>query len=250
MVLTTDCGAEVDDQWALRASWRSARSSNSKGVVTTHAPNLAKPAAESSARAARARCWSGYGSQPGRLCSRVRASRLPTRRSRGSTRAWTFSATRRAAHSPEDRLVVLIIGAATDVASALLADPTLADRITIVAMGFDGWPGGGDPWNVKNDVKAWQVVLESRSPIVVGDAAVTKSPSSDDARESPGPLPRHAGSGASWRRFSKLADTERRDRGVGHRLAKLMADLGRGGYGLPARPDQDRDPPRPALATT
>ena len=63
--------------------------------------------------------------------------------------------------SADDRLVVVVLGAATDVASALLIDPTLADRITIVAMGFDGWPEGRDPWNVKNDVRAWRVLLES-----------------------------------------------------------------------------------------
>src|SRR5262249_46883927 len=62
----------------------------------------------------------------------------------------------------------------TDVASALLTDPTWADRIEIVAMGFEGWPKGDDPWNVKNDVKAWQVLLDSSAPIVVGDSAVTR----------------------------------------------------------------------------
>src|SRR5439155_24574076 len=70
------------------------------------------------------------------------------------------------------RLHVLVIGAATDVASALLIDPGFAERVEVVAMGFDGWPEGGDPWNVKNDVRAWQVLLQSRVPIVVGDGDV------------------------------------------------------------------------------
>src|SRR5438874_103672 len=69
---------------------------------------------------------------------------------------------------------VEVVGAATDVASALLVEPTWAERVSIVAMGFEGWPAGGDPWNVKNDVKAWQVLLDSRAPIVVGDSTVTK----------------------------------------------------------------------------
>jgi inosine-uridine nucleoside N-ribohydrolase len=43
-------------------------------------------------------------------------------------------------------------------------------------MGFDAWPEGGDPWNVKNDVRAWQVLLASRAPIVVGDTAVCRRP--------------------------------------------------------------------------
>ncbi len=74
----------------------------------------------------------------------------------------------------ENRLTVVILGAATDVASALLTDPTWAERVTIVAMGFNGYPQGGDPWNVKNDPIAWRILLDSRVPIVVGDAEVTK----------------------------------------------------------------------------
>ena len=39
-------------------------------------------------------------------------------------------------------------------------------------MAFSKWPEGDDLFNVKNDVKAWQVLLESPAPIVVADAAV------------------------------------------------------------------------------
>ena len=52
VVVTTDCGAEVDDQWAL-AHLALSPEIALKGVVTTHAPSLKRPAAESSAKAAR-----------------------------------------------------------------------------------------------------------------------------------------------------------------------------------------------------
>jgi inosine-uridine nucleoside N-ribohydrolase len=67
----------------------------------------------------------------------------------------------------------LVIGAATDTASALLVDPHLADRIEIVAMAFRQWPAGGDNFNVVNDPIAWEVLLDSKVPITVGDATVT-----------------------------------------------------------------------------
>lgn len=76
--------------------------------------------------------------------------------------------------SEDRRLTIVMIGAATDVATALLIDPSWADRVEIVAMAFDEWPKGGDPWNVKNDVRAWQVVLDSRAPLVVGDSRVCR----------------------------------------------------------------------------
>jgi len=76
-------------------------------------------------------------------------------------------------HTTSDRLGVLIIGAATDVALALLSDETLGDRIEIIAMAFDGWPTGHDSFNVRNDPMAWDIVLRSRAPITIGDADVT-----------------------------------------------------------------------------
>jgi hypothetical protein len=76
--------------------------------------------------------------------------------------------------SDERRLVVLSIGAATDVASAIVKDPSIANRIAIVAMGFRDWPDGGDEFNIKNDPLAWQVILNSRVPLVIGSATVTK----------------------------------------------------------------------------
>ena len=66
------------------------------------------------------------------------------------------------------------MGAATDVASAILKDPSLAERITVVAMAFNNWPAGGDVFNVVNDPLAWQVVLNSDVPLVVGSFAVTR----------------------------------------------------------------------------
>ncbi len=77
--------------------------------------------------------------------------------------------------SKTNRLTLLTIGAATDVASAILQDPTIADRIRIVAMAFKDWPEGGPEFNVANDVKAWQVILNSNVPIVVGCGDVCRA---------------------------------------------------------------------------
>lgn len=52
IILTTDCGTEVDDQWAIVYLFLSFPL-NVKGVVTTHAPNLAEPRAEASAACVR-----------------------------------------------------------------------------------------------------------------------------------------------------------------------------------------------------
>ena len=169
VVVSTDCGAEIDDQWAL-AHLALSPEIDLKGVVTTHAPGLdPKRAATVAAEVFRE---VGRREPPPILPG----SALPmgpagAPRDNPGVRFLIDEARK----TPEGtRLAVVMIGAATDVASALQIDPTFADRVIVVAMAFEGWADGGDPWNVKNDVTAWQVVMRSGTPLVVGDATVTR----------------------------------------------------------------------------
>jgi len=172
VVLTTDIGAEVDDQWTLAHMALSAEI-DLKGVVTTHAPNLAAPSAETAA---------GYARELiGKLPVKCRpplhvgSSKPLTDASKPLANPGVdFLIEQARGRSPDSRLTVVIMGAATDVASALLTDPTWGDRVTLLAMGFNSYPQGGDPWNVKNDPIAWRVLLNSKAPIVVGDVEITK----------------------------------------------------------------------------
>jgi len=75
--------------------------------------------------------------------------------------------------SPDSRLTILMLGPATDIASAILSDSTIVDRIEVVAMAYNKWPLGTDEFNVNNDIGAWQVLMHSRTPLVVGDSTVT-----------------------------------------------------------------------------
>jgi inosine-uridine nucleoside N-ribohydrolase len=60
----------------------------------------------------------------------------------------------------------------TDIASALLIDPKIADRIEVVALAFDNYPKGGDGWNVRNDILSWQILLNSQTPITAASGIV------------------------------------------------------------------------------
>jgi inosine-uridine nucleoside N-ribohydrolase len=174
VVLTTDCGADMDDQWAL-AHLVLSPEFDIRAVVTTHTGKhqiLAAPAAETSARIAREVLQ--------RMPLRARPTVIPgssialTSRSPlpnpGVERIISESKT----FTRDRRLTVLVIGAATDTASALMADPTVADRIEIIAMGFKGWAEGGDEFNIINDPLAWRVILDSGVPVTVGDGETTK----------------------------------------------------------------------------
>jgi purine nucleosidase len=173
VVLTTDCGADLDDQGAL-AQLALTPELELRGVVTTHAPTprLPAPAAESSARCVR----EVLGHLPLRHQPAVLAgSSVPLESKSAPLRnaGVDFILRESRPYSRGRRLALLVIGAGTDVASALLTDPTLVDRVEIISMGFTSWPKGGEEWNVKNDVRAWQVILDSGAEVVVGDGVTT-----------------------------------------------------------------------------
>src|SRR5262245_27910074 len=140
VVLSTDCGTEMDDQWAL-ALLALSPTFHLRAVVGAHAANLAAPAAETAARHAREVLERIGVEKPPPV---IAGSSLPVldaatpRESEGSDLLLRAAK----AFSPEQRLPVLVIGSATDVASALLMDPTLAERLDVVAMAFETWPEG------------------------------------------------------------------------------------------------------------
>jgi len=67
-----------------------------------------------------------------------------------------------------------MIGAATDVASAILMDPTIVQRIRVVQMGFTD-ENGGEEFNIANDVHAVQAILHSNVPLVIGPGSICRA---------------------------------------------------------------------------
>ncbi len=173
VVVSTDCGVEVDDQWALLHLALSPKI-DLRGVLSTHAPKFPAPSSEATANLARKTLsFAPSGRRPKVLPGE--AYPLAELKSKSLSQAARFLIEESRGCDPENRLTVVMIGPATDVALALEHDPGFANRARIVAMAFDSWPRGKDPWNVKNDPKAWRIVLESKIPLVVADASVSKS---------------------------------------------------------------------------
>lgn len=71
-------------------------------------------------------------------------------------------------YSPERPLYVVSIGAITNIASALLADRSIADRIVVIWLGCNAphWPDN-EEFNCKQDVAAARVVFASGAPLVL-----------------------------------------------------------------------------------
>ncbi|TYB90150.1 nucleoside hydrolase [Oceaniovalibus sp. ACAM 378] len=82
--------------------------------------------------------------------------------------AVTDMVARAKASTPEDPLYIVAIGAITNVASALLTAPEIIDRTVVVWLGGHAleWPHVRE-FNLKQDVGAAQVVLDSGVPMVL-----------------------------------------------------------------------------------
>lgn len=72
----------------------------------------------------------------------------------------------REAMSDDQRpLFVIFLGAITDLATAYLMNPAIADRLTAVWIGGGAWPDGGEEFNLGNDIHAANVVFSSPIPL-------------------------------------------------------------------------------------
>jgi purine nucleosidase len=174
VILSTDVGNEVDDQWAIAYLLMNPEF-DVLGVLSAHAPTLPDPSAHTTYLVLLDEVENRLGmvTHPPLL----EGSSLPlidTKTPRDNA-AVNFIVQSSKNFSKDNRLTVLTIGAATDVASAILEDPSIADRIQVVAMGFSSWPNGGEEYNVANDVRAWQVILQSDVPVVVGAGNVCRA---------------------------------------------------------------------------
>lgn len=195
VVLSTDVGNEVDDQWTISYLLLSPRL-EVLGVMSAHAPSITAPAGHTSYRILRDVVENRLGmmSHP----PLVEGGSLPLEsvKKPQPSPAVDFLIETSKPFTKENRLTVLMIGAGTDVASAVLTDPTIVDRVRVIQMGFNDEKGGNE-FNIANDVRAVQVILDSDVPLVIGPGKVCRenlSLSLDQARE----MVAHRGPIGTW----------------------------------------------------
>ena len=184
VVLSTDVGNEIDDQWTIAYLLFDPRV-EVLGVMSAHAPSIAAPAGRTSHRILRDVVENRLGMRTHPPLVEGASLPLENAKTPRPSPAASFLVERSKPYTPGNRLTVLMIGAGTDVASAILIDPSIVDRIRIVQMGFNN-ERGGDEFNVLNDVRAVQVIFDSDVPLVIGSGEVCRaslSLSLDQARE-------------------------------------------------------------------
>lgn len=98
--------------------------------------------------------------------------------------------------SPDDPLFVLVLGAASNVASAILIEPAITDRMVVMFHGRSEstWPVRSTQFNIYGDIIAAGTLLESDVPLIWFDTGTQICASMEDteSRLAPlGPMGRH-----------------------------------------------------------
>jgi inosine-uridine nucleoside N-ribohydrolase len=173
VVLSTDVGNEVDDQWAIVYLLTQPRF-DVQGILSPHAPTLSPPAGRTAYRILRSVVEDRLNMREHPPLLEGASLPLVDTRTPADSPAVDFLLRVSRDYNPDRRLNVLAIGAITDIASAILRDPSIVQRIRVVQMGFQSWAAGGNEFNIANDVHAVQVVLASGVPLTVGPGDVCK----------------------------------------------------------------------------
>ena len=173
VVLSTDVGNEIDDQWAITYLLLQPRF-EVLGVMSAHAPSLTAPAGHTSYRILVDVVENRLGMSTHPPLVEGGSLPLDNAKTPRPSPAVTFLIETSRRFSKDNRLTVLMIGAATDVASAILTDPTIVERVRVIQMGFNDEQGGNE-FNIANDVHAVQAILDSKVPLVIGPGKVCRA---------------------------------------------------------------------------
>jgi purine nucleosidase len=165
--LSTDIGNEIDDQWAVTYMLTNP-DFDVRGILSANAPSLPDPSAHATYEILVDLVERRLGMLSHPPLFEGSSAPLTDLQTAHGNAGVDFLVKSSKEFSKDRRLVVLTIGAATDVASSILQDPTIVDRISVVAMGFRSLEKGGEEYNIQNDPKSWQVILNSKVPVTIG----------------------------------------------------------------------------------
>jgi len=175
VVLSTDVGNEIDDQWAI-AHLLVSGNFDVRGILSAQAPSLPSPSAHATYKVLVDEVENRLGMREHPPLLEGASTPLTSMKSAQDSEAMHFLIDVSKDFSKEHRLIVLTIGAATDVASAIITDPTIVERIEVVAMGFNNLSSnGGKEFNVENDPVAWRAILQSAVPVTIGSGDVCRA---------------------------------------------------------------------------
>lgn len=165
LLVDSDAAAEIDDLYAISLAIRAPGRFDIRGFVGTHFAGHGGPdSAFRSSRAIEELLAIAGVDYPVATGGDPLAYPKKPRASDGAQ----FIIERAREASPDRRLLVLCLGSASDVASALLLAPEITERIVVMFHGRSEstWPQRSTQFNIYGDILAAQYLLESSAPLI------------------------------------------------------------------------------------
>ena len=169
LLIDTDAANEIDDLYAISLALVSPDRFDLVGLVATHFAASDNAGPESIDRSYRVICTL---LEKAGLSGRIPVLRgghpMQYRRVPSPSEGCDFIIEQAQLCTPEEPLWVLGLGAATNLASAILKEPAICDRVRYIfhARSEHTWPHRSEQYNVKGDVLAAMALLDSSVPLV------------------------------------------------------------------------------------
>lgn len=171
-VIDTDTYNETDDQFAVSYMLANGEKINTKAIFAAPFTNgLAKDAAEGMEKSydeiLKLLTMGGYEDMKQNV-KKGSCRYLPDEKTPVESEAARYLCSLATGYSSENPLYVVAIGAITNIASALLMDETLADRIVVIWLGGNAlhWHDTSE-FNMYQDIAAARVVFGCGVPLVI-----------------------------------------------------------------------------------
>ena len=171
VVIDTDTRNEIDDVWALALALCAPERFQIEGIVAANYDNDSPDAGPNSIEGSvtLAETVLEKAGLKGRIPVKRGSAPMRYQFEPSESEGVDFIIEKAMASTPEDRLWVVGLGAATNIASAYSKEPRIADRVIVFWHFRTQWPTRCWNFNVIGDVRAARTVFHSDLPFVLFD---------------------------------------------------------------------------------
>jgi inosine-uridine nucleoside N-ribohydrolase len=159
VIIDTDTGNEVDDQWAVALALGFPQRLKIEGFVVAHYGQRGGIKGIEKSRTSLEATLAAAG-QSDRFPIKNGSDPFVYRERVPESEGVEFILKTARTATPESPLWLILLGPATDAAAALLKDPTIADRLIVFWHGRSDWPRRCANFNAMNDPLATQLLFE------------------------------------------------------------------------------------------
>lgn len=169
VILDSDATNEIDDVWALALAFLSSDRFKIEGVVAANFDN-SRGGPESIADSAREiRRLLALTGRQGQIPVKLGSQPMQYQYQPSPSEGVDFIIEKALASTPDDPLWIVGLGASTNMASALLLEPRIVDRVVVFWHFRTKWPKQCHNFNVFNDTRAARIIFHSPLSFVLFD---------------------------------------------------------------------------------